>query len=703
MNSNPNIDEEPQASQDPEIQDQEKNNYCDNDISGSHDNNDSIDDEDVDEYDEDPLVDSRNEYEDEEELINRDKEAYKINIKEEPLTELSLDPSEIDLVAYSNILFKLINKRRKAANKDELFENIGLKKLASEYSNLTQNGNSADIIQKLVSKYDYRGKYEQILIAYEYSHDDEFTTRQFDTWLADCLNLLFELEEDHPKLFDAALNSMGVGLALDNGCIYMSVFIGYVPIHIESIRMNAMNRLEIIGRVLEEDKGLYAIKLVNVADSSMFELVTFQNIMFDLSTLRYVIETDVIQEIEKPHRLIEFYLKTDPESIKYGYKTKIKYLSKAYEVNMKVPLEAFPTHAITQSRLITKSLNNSNVFDPVQKVNAMRKTFSIQQNELGRSASDLYSEAEDRQPSKIETSQLNPAELIEEMRRSSARIPDDHAENSISEFYFENNSLDDKKDMDLYNDANLRVELETAIHQALQELKKQISVNRNLQSKLVSRWNKTGIKIYTTEDNNDGINEIKYHNALALIHQIRKELETVKSKYDKVADELNSKLEEKVANCEKIRKAFSNLKQEISLKACYETSMKKIPQKVLDELETEETAVNSTYQQLRLDVIKTRIGIDKNQRGLKDHEQLAEGLHLIDFEKLKIENQSLNEKLEERNEEIFKLQKKNSVNLQILSHLKQKLVFEQREVEELMNSYQDKSKLTRFEIPTAKT
>ena len=34
-------------------------------------------------------------------------------------------------------------------------------------------------------------------------------------------------------------------------------------------------------------------------------------------------------------------------------------------------------------------------------------------------------------------------------------------------------------------------------------------------------------------------------------------------------------------------------------------------------------------------------------------EELAEGLHLIDFEQLKIENQTYNEKIEERNEVNF--------------------------------------------------
>jgi histone deacetylase 6 len=49
----------------------------------------------------------------------------------------------------------------------------------------------------------------------------------------------------------------------------------------------------------------------------------------------------------------------------------------------------------------------------------------------------------------------------------------------------------------------------------------------------------------------------------------------------------------------------------------------------------------------------------------RNKEQLAEGLHLIDFEQLKIENQSLNEKIEERNEELIRLRKKTTVTVQV--------------------------------------
>jgi chromosome segregation ATPase len=55
--------------------------------------------------------------------------------------------------------------------------------------------------------------------------------------------------------------------------------------------------------------------------------------------------------------------------------------------------------------------------------------------------------------------------------------------------------------------------------------------------------------------------------------------------------------------------------------------------------------------------------------------QLADGLHLIDFEQLKIENQTLNEKIEDRNEELSKLRKKLTQTVQVLTHVREKLQF----------------------------
>ena len=59
---------------------------------------------------------------------------------------------------------------------------------------------------------------------------------------------------------------------------------------------------------------------------------------------------------------------------------------------------------------------------------------------------------------------------------------------------------------------------------------------------------------------------------------------------------------------------------------------------------------------------------------------------MIDFEQLKIENQTLNEKIEERNDELHKLKKKTTTTVQVLTHIKEKLQFVTAENAELIRS-----------------
>merc|ERR1712216_797120 len=61
-------------------------------------------------------------------------------------------------------------------------------------------------------------------------------------------------------------------------------------------------------------------------------------------------------------------------------------------------------------------------------------------------------------------------------------------------------------------------------------------------------------------------------------------------------------------------------------------------------------------EKVRLKNIHLRNQLRKLEGNLKRKEELSNELHLIDFEQLKIENQTLNEKIEERNEELLKLE-----------------------------------------------
>lgn len=94
---------------------------------------------------------------------------------------------------------------------------------------------------------------------------------------------------------------------------------------------------------------------------------------------------------------------------------------------------------------------------------------------------------------------------------------------------------------------------------------------------------------------------------------------------------------------------------------------------MLDEWEEMDSLKDQEVHQYRLQNIALRNRLANKEKILKKKEQLADGLHLIDFEQLKIENQTLNEKIEERNEELHKLRKKITTTVVILSHTREKL------------------------------
>jgi len=107
----------------------------------------------------------------------------------------------------------------------------------------------------------------------------------------------------------------------------------------------------------------------------------------------------------------------------------------------------------------------------------------------------------------------------------------------------------------------------------------------------------------------------------------------------------------------------------------YSRTGKKIPAEFIKQKEQAEFQKDEEVNQFRLQNIALRNRLANKEKILKKKEQLADGLHLIDFEQLKIENQTLNEKIEERNEELHKLRKKITTTVVILSHTREKLQY----------------------------
>ena len=127
---------------------------------------------------------------------------------------------------------------------------------------------------------------------------------------------------------------------------------------------------------------------------------------------------------------------------------------------------------------------------------------------------------------------------------------------------------------------------------------------------------------------------------------------------------------------------------------------------VVEQLEQTDQRKNAEVIVVMLENIKLRNRVRRSETLLRQKEELADGLHLIDFEQLKIENQTFNEKIEERNEEVTKLKKKITTIVQMLSHLKEKLAFTQEDNGKLrgqLNEIDQDVAVYRDDLPNIKT
>jgi hypothetical protein len=64
---------------------------------------------------------------------------------------------------------------------------------------------------------------------------------------------------------------------------------------------------------------------------------------------------------------------------------------------------------------------------------------------------------------------------------------------------------------------------------------------------------------------------------------------------------------------------------------------------------------------------------ERNQKQIEKMEKLEDGQHMVDFEQMKIENQTLQEKIDDRKDEIEKLNDKILSFVIVMTHLREKL------------------------------
>ena len=187
-----------------------------------------------------------------------------------------------------------------------------------------------------------------------------------------------------------------------------------------------------------------------------------------------------------------------------------------------------------------------------------------------------------------------------------------------------------------------------------------------------------------------------YVETLQKIVNGRVRLERQQSEFDQLSLYLQTRLDDKEFKAGEIKDSFAQFKKEIFAKAENSRTGNKIPKSVVEAFESAEQAREDALEKVRLRNISLRTTLRKLERTYRAREQLADGLHMIDFEQLKIENQTLHEKIEERNEELAKLKRKKTVTVQVLTHVREKLRYYEK------NNKANQSELNVLEMDSMK-
>ena len=274
---------------------------------------------------------------------------------------------------------------------------------------------------------------------------------------------------------------------------------------------------------------------------------------------------------------------------------------------------------------------------------------------------------------------------------SSSVFDSEDESESLSEYDFE---MQQRTTPNAENET-VKGELQRAIEDGREQIRKQKLKNYALcerSSRLLSE-NVSGNSQIKMEDLH--VSDIKYKATLEHIYKVRGQLKMCKEQFKKTTEALNRTLTDKMTALSDLRQCFMNLKNEVQQKALHSSKKKRRSEdkddSTVKELQMMEEQADHNLQRQKMKVIRLKVELERQTNDLRKKENFENGLHLIDFEKLKIENQNLNEKMEGKNEELVKLHNKKATTVQVLAHIRKRLTFQKQRVALRQNEFDKES------------
>lgn len=498
----------------------------------------------------------------------------------------------------------------------------------------------------------------------------------------DAQGLIFE---SHRSMIIGDYNHVSIGLGVQGKRLALVLGLAHKALNVTKIE-KSQDSIIIEGKMLKTDVGVYAVRIVDINTMKEKVLVGPYSISYDPSTSIFTATVNYPDGIEygpenRGKNYVEIYVRNNPETIIYGENPDIKVNLKHIEIveRMRIELYPDPRQIFEEAKREERKhllLQREQEFEEEKKKKEEQaaadrlKTRELQRKELleqekVKPIEDIPGSSSSAQRSK-EIKSVSSHPITPDAEKSP--ISEDQKSEDKSHESFENESVGQVASVE-----QIKEELLGAIKEAQDEQAELRAKNQELERRVIAIRTKMGTIPEKSAEDNMGIH--KYLNTLANVNQVHFKMQELQETYNNWAKVYEENIVEKQQRCKEIQDYFREFKREVAKGAEYARTGKPIPKKTIEEWEAAEEERDKTLQEVRIQNITLKNKLKKLEEQSKDKEKLAEGLHLIDYEQLKIENQTLNEKIEERNEELHKLRKKIETTVQILTHTKEKLKF----------------------------
>jgi hypothetical protein len=75
--------------------------------------------------------------------------------------------------------------------------------------------------------------------------------------------------------------------------------------------------IEVRGKMLNKEVGLYAVRLMDFNSKKEIHLIDPEKIEFDKISMNFIAFIDVNETASSPGKMIEFYVRNNPDTIEY--------------------------------------------------------------------------------------------------------------------------------------------------------------------------------------------------------------------------------------------------------------------------------------------------------------------------------------------------------------------------------------------------